>query len=292
MSSLEAPSTETFEPVRSYRKLGLDFISLRSDDGVRLELSQAGVEAMDQNLEIAPLLDRMGAFVAEHGGYHDVDKVKAVEPGDIHRVAEDKQTSRSYGRNRRLASVYRHDSAPSVIVKAHDYHRRSAGFQFYLGAWLHAKLADADNGLHANAQLGLMQAPGFVGHRTVIMDYVPGENLKQWLFISQSRAFDAAAIFDEVAVELVGSVRRNLRETLGWRGALATNDIGNYRNIMLTDPENVHLDNLEDQEVVLIDQPAVYHRLPLPILTRYMPTMGGLRAEQPTSVQKPAALSG
>jgi hypothetical protein len=286
MSSVEAPEIDTFEPVRAYRTLGLGFVTLRSEDGVRLDVSEAGAERIAADPDIAPLLARMGEFIAEHGGYRPVDEIKEAEPSSILRVGESMKDTRRYGYGTvRLSSVYRPDSAPGAIVKAYDYDRVSSGFQFYLGTWMHGRLATASNGLRSAAQLAMFSGVGSrLGHRTTVMEYVAGEDLftlssmmrsgqnYEWDEVERSVSSTRAAIIQKV------------RDITGWRGRLAANDLRNLKNIIAIDPEAVTLGNMPENEFVIIDQPVIRKlNLPAQLLARYAPHVGRSAAAPTTS---------
>lgn len=292
MSSLEAPTIDSFVPDSSYRALGVGYVTLLTPDGVRLDLSEAGVEAVDQSPETRALLTRMAAFVAEHGFFKATLDIPDREPCDIPRVSESWIESYRWGRkNRRLASVYHPDRVPGVILKAHDYRRVNAGLQFYLGAWLHESLKAADIGIDSPAQLGMMRAPGARGHKTVIMDHVPGRSLTHWVFTyGNSLDEEFLGIVKNEAEEVIEATQAKLEEALDWRGRRTINDL-NGTNIMLADPEEVTLDSVAAQELTIIDQPSA-RTLELPGLAaaRYAPL---LRARHHTAspIENPATSS-
>lgn len=271
MTSVEAPDIETFTSVNSYRTLGLGYVAMQNDGGVRLDVSEVGAARIDQDPTIAPLLDRMGDFIARHHMYKATTAVPDREPGDILKVSESLRASIAWGREeQRLVSVYHPDAAPGVIVKAYDYHRRSAGLQFYLGDWMQSKLDRADRGVSSAAQLAILHAPGIRGHRTVVMEHIPGASLAGWL--RSYRDKDALPVAREAADEASAIVEHKVHRALGWRGKLIANDVLNRGNIIVDEPESVTADNLADQHLTVIDQPAARrYSMPGLMLARHLP---------------------
>ncbi len=284
MPTLEAPSIETFEPVSTYRRLGVGYISLRSPEGVQLEVSEVGAARIDSDPDIAPLLARMGDFIAEHGMYKATIDIEDREPSNIMRVAESRRESSKYGYGHiKLASVYHPDAAPEVVVKAYDYDRISAAFQFYLGAWLHDGLARASDGVTSPAQVAMFQA-GPSGHRTAVMDYVPGKDLYNLVSLlgSGDEYEQNIAEVEKIAIATRNAVRQRIRKIMGWRGALIANDLRVLKNIIDTDPETVTPDNMLERELAVIDQPVIKkHRMAAQVLARYAPTFGNTTSLRP-----------
>lgn len=291
MSSPEAPSIDSFEPERSYRSLGIGYVTMVSPDGVRLDLSENGAAAVDKDPEFAALLTRMGEFVAEHGFYKATLAIPDREPTSMFRVSETWRESYDYDRERRFASVYRPDRVPGVVLKAHDYRRANAGLQFYLGAWLHHQLEHAGIGITSPAQLGMMQAPGFRGHRTVIMDYVEGCPMSNWSFVYRQRQDEEfVELVKNEVYETIEAARLKLGKALGWRGRKTIND-PNERNLILAGPDNAALDNLADQELIIIDQPSARTReLPGLAIARHAPVLRNPRRRL-ESIENPATSS-
>lgn len=284
MANIEAPDIESFKPIGTYQALGLGFVALENGDGVRLDMSQAGVEQTDQDPDLSPLLTRMGVRIGEHGHYRATIDVPGAERGRIMKVGEPKSKMKKLGyRTGDLASVYHHDSAPGAVIKAYDHAYMSAGFQFYLGAWLHNSLAKADDGLSSAAQFAWLRAARF-GHRTVVMDYVPGKNLSD---VAVSLGTDEnyrqqISEIDQIAFQTGKAAKKKLARSLGWRGTLIANDLKNIRNLFVSDPEAVTPDNLLDQELTIIDQPySPKYKLPGLVLARYLPTPRPARQPEP-----------
>lgn len=294
----EVPDIETFKPVSSYRAMGLGFVSMRNPEGVRLDLSEAGAEAVDQNESLGPLMARMGSFIARYGKYDATMRTAACdrEPCSILQVSESRQQTALWGPDRdpRFASVYRPDAAPGVIIKTYDYLRRSAGLQFYLGAWLHRQLDQADTNLKGSAQLAILQAPGRSGHRTAVMDAAPGNSLDMWLRTypdptEERLELKAAKAAVSAAAETAG---QTIRAVAGWRGALLANDVENGGNLIIARPENVTADNLADQELTVIDQPSArFFSMPGLLAARHVPVLSRLSPEEPAIAQSPATSS-
>lgn len=282
MSSLDAPSIESFSPVKTYQAIGVDYIRLRNDDGVTLDLSETGVLETDQNPEIAALLARMGNFIAEHDGYRSARAVSAVEPGSIPLVAERRS---SYHRSR-LASVYHHDSAPTAIIKAYDYDRKTAAPQFYLGSWLHAELQQADDGLYSAPQFAKFTAAAVLrGHQTVVMGYIPGENLGLWAFSRKNAEMHEVSEVEAAVNALREQIRQKVQAILGWRGTAIANDLCVRGNIILSKPDAA-LPDILDQNVTIIDQPAVRkYSFPKLALARYMPVIRTTPKAAPAEVR-------
>ncbi|HVX48009.1 MAG TPA: hypothetical protein VHA05_01490 [Candidatus Saccharimonadales bacterium] len=292
MSSLEAPTIDSFEPENSYQTLGVGYVTMRSPDGVRLDLSETGVAAVDQEPELAALLTRMSEFVARHGFYRATLDIPNREPCDMLRVSETWRESHDWGRERRFASVYRPEQVPGVILKAHDYRRVNAGLQFYLGAWLHDQLEHAGIGITGPAQLGMMQAPGFRGHRTAIMDYVEGQPVADWSFVyRQRRDEEFVELVKKEVSETIEAAQLKLGQALGWRGRKMINDPNGGHNLIFVGPEEPALDNLAEQELVIIDQPSARtHELPALALARFAPLLRD-RSRPIKPIESPATSS-
>ena len=284
MPTLEAPDIETFEPVNTYRSLGVGYVSLRNPDGVRLDVSEVGAARIDSNPDTAALMGRMGAFIAEHGMYKATMDVEDREPCGIMRVGEHPRDSRKYGYKRvNLASVYHPDEAPGVVVKAYDFDRISAAFQFYLGSWLHDGLARASDGVSSPAQLAMFRASP-TGHRTAVMDYVPGKDLYDLVHsLGCSDEYEQnIPEVEKIAVATSQAVRQRIRKIMGWRGSLMANDLRVLKNIIDTDPETVTPGNMLERELVVIDQPVIKkHRVAAQLLARYAPVFGSTASIRP-----------
>jgi hypothetical protein len=242
MMSLDAPGLENFTPVKAYSTLGVNYVRLMGPEDVRLDVSPQGAVAIEQDTGIADLVDRTGQFIAEHDGYRDTATVRDFEPGRIHAVAD------KYRHAARLASVYCHESAPNVIVKAYDFDHMSAAPQFYFGSWLHNKLASAADGLHSPRQIAMFTSHS--GHRTVLMDRLSGESLREY-------AHFEAHISYEVAAAIHKSAHKRLGRQLGRIGKVVVNDLRDYDHIFLNDPEAITLDSVSELELGIIDQPVV-----------------------------------
>ena len=271
MSRLDTPAIESFTPMKAYRATGQEYLRLQHDSGVTLDLSESGVLEVDQNPQMAALLERMGDFIAEHNGYRDDRAVSAAEPGGIPSVAERRSSYHRW----RLASVYHHDSAPGAIIKAYDYDRKSAASQFYLGNWMYAGLEQADDGVYSAPQFAkFTAAAAFRPHQTVVMGYVPGEDLGTWAFSRRNAVmYEVSEV--ETAVRAVRSqIRQKIQTVLGWRGSTIINDLEARGNVILSKPD-ASLPEILDQDITIIDQPAV-HRYGLPkiLLARHMPVFG------------------
>ena len=110
MPTIEAPTLEGFEPVSVSHVMGIGHVTLQSPDGVRLHCTEPGVPVIDADPQIAALLGRMGAFIAEHDGYREVEDVKEAEPCSILGVANPSKGRDGY--KIVLASVYHPEAAP------------------------------------------------------------------------------------------------------------------------------------------------------------------------------------
>jgi hypothetical protein len=278
MSSFEVPELETFTPEKTYRVLGISYVAMRGENGVRLDLSETGVLAIAQNPQLPPLLSRMGAFIAEHGHYRATIDVEDPEPSSILRVGEPAlKTALSGYKNISLASVYKPDAVPEVIVKAYDHDRKSALFQFYLGAWLHGKLARAEDGVNSAAQLALFRsASGLMEHRTTVMEYLPGENL--YSITSRLGSGDThvenIAEVERIAILASQQLRDKIARITGWRGSIIANDLSNHKNIIDPDPETATPDNMPERAYGVIDQPVVKnHSFVLQTMARHIPSI-------------------
>ncbi|HTB48922.1 MAG TPA: hypothetical protein VK712_02470 [Verrucomicrobiae bacterium] len=251
MKTLEAPSVTGFEPTTAYQVLGVDYLRLASDDRVTLDLTEAGVQAIDQNPAIASLIERMGVFIAEHDGYHNVPAVRAAEPCDVLRVGSQEP---DYHFAYHYSSVYHPVAVPEALVKAFDFDP-SGTMQFNIGAWMHDRLAASEHSISSPQQLAMFTAPRS-RHRTTVAAYVPGTTVfnAHWQ-ISQNYGPEIAG--DGITTMHVRA-EEQLRSVCGRLGRLMMNDLENSKNLLLVDDVSaLTADEIlsADCNLAVIDQP-------------------------------------
>ncbi len=249
METLDCPPIEGFTPTKAYTKLGVGYICLANPDGVQMELSEQGALEADRQPHIAALLHRMGEFIAEHDGYRDVVAVKAIEPGTIYKVASKEP---DYHRAMNHSSVYQPDSAPEVIIKAYDLDRPAAVMQFRFGAFMHDRFRQASDTVYCPRQLAMFTAPTS-GHRTTVMEYIPGTTLFHLGLGLRSQ--HGSQVMIDYSESISRHVTQAIKATLGKSSVRLANDLRNTNNIIIDDSLPVDPENITDRQYSIIDQP-------------------------------------
>lgn len=270
METLRDSSIEGFTPLSAYRVRGIGYVGLQGPEGVALDVSEQGLTALDRSAELAGLLERMGGFIAEHNGYKEPGSVMLAEPVDVLTLSHPSATGGNmviseYERNDPIAieryqsahiiSIYRPRLQPDVIIKAYDDEVRLAPVQFYAGNWLHKRFEQADGDLRFPRQLAMFTAPS--KHRTVVMDFVPGETLKSICDDLKNKRDYPKDSVDKFASTVRFRIRKMTQDHLGERGFFIVNDLKALENIILDTTEPIDPQRPLDRPIGLIDQPAM-----------------------------------
>lgn len=258
MTSLESSPLDGFSPIKSYRLFGVDCLSLENEDGVSVELTEKGVDAVDRSADIGDLIGRMSEFITQHNGYIGTERITKAEPSKVLMFGSNLPTYRGA---EHLSSVYHPEAAKNVIVKAYDYERYAAPAQFYWGAWLHDKLEEYEGQLSSPKQIALLRSPDDM-HRTAIMEYMRGVSLADLMRALISTQSHTMEEMDTIINDVISRTRRDAKWIAGTPGKSIINDI-HTSNVIL--PEDV-MDDPEsacEGRIGLIDQPYVNRRMRL-----------------------------
>lgn len=287
------PELSGFQPLHTYYVRSIGHMCLEHESGIRLELSADGLAAAEHP-GLRAVLAEMSTFIAEHGGYDKPELVlsnQAVQGVTLSRprpnddspselpsgVATDEERNKSL----HLHSVYHSLVAPEHIIKAYDGGPKLAGVQFYIGSWLHKKLADANGGVYFPRQLALLTAPG--GHRSIIMEHIEGE----CLYDISKRLHDDKHLGSATSY-YVNSIRDHIRRVaylvLGERGVLTMNDLRNTENIIINTSEPIDPEQPLDRRIAVIDQPVTAE--PLTMLRHSLARRSSKQKWQPSEALK------
>lgn len=156
--------------------LGALFVGLVHDSGSRVVLPAASVSSLGERPGVLDMLADIAADAAEHGGYHQVDRIAELPDRIVLKVAEVDEVRGVY----RRASLY---AVPScgLIIKAFDKApTREAVAQFSVMTALHEALSrppqDEPIRLRGPEQYALIQPPTGK-HRTIVMEAIEGRRL-------------------------------------------------------------------------------------------------------------------